>query len=183
MNMRVIFGTTVLASLGLATSAFAGTANGTLDVRMTVANNCTLLTGGAGNNAVLDFGNQNAGVNASPINGTSAAGGDITLSCTGDTPGPQISFSAGSNASGNQRRLNYGGVTPSLVQYNLFIDSGRATPLIPGQFYNLVPDALSGGLVAGNNSISVYGQIPTGENLVNTGAASYTDTVTFQITY
>lgn len=180
MNKRNIFKAAALAALGFAAPAFAGTANGTLDVRMTVANNCTLLTGGAGNNAVLDFGNQNAGVNASPINGTSAAGGDITLNCTGDTPAPQISFSAGSNASGNQRRLTYGS---SFVQYGLFIDSGRATQLIPGQFYNLVPDALSGGLITGVNSITVYGQIPTGETLVNTGASSYTDTVTFQITY
>lgn len=174
-----------VAMLGLASPAFAGTATGTLDVTMTVANNCTLVSGGAGNNAVLDFGNQAAGVNTSPINGSSAAGGDITLNCTGDTPAPQIEFSAGANANGNQRRIMYdpGTGAPSFVQYNLFIDSGRANPLIPAQKYDLVPDALPTGLTSGLNSITVYGQIPANENLVNTGSGSYADTVTFQITY
>ena len=143
--------------LGMASQAFAGTASGTLDVTMTVANNCTLasgggnvnnLAGGAGSNGVLDFGNQDPGVNRTPIDGSSggAFGGDIVLNCTGDTLSPQISFDAGNNANGNQRRLIYSdGKTTSFVQYNIYIDSGRTNPLVPNQFYDLVPDALATG--------------------------------------
>jgi len=183
-----------IALIGLSSPAFAGTASGTLDVTMKVANNCTLASGGggvtnlvgggAGSDGVLDFGYQSAGINSAPIDGTSAAGGDIILNCTGDTLTPQISFSAGNNANGGQRRLLYaGGAVDSLVQYNLYIDSGRVTPLLPNQFYDLVPDALATGLKPGVNAIRVYGQIPAGEELVDTGVDFYSDAVNFQVTY
>ena len=183
--------------LGMTSQAIAGTASGTLDVTMTVANNCTLASGGgkepnnlvggsAGSNAVLDFGNQDAGVNDLPIDGSTAGafGGDIVLSCTGDTLTPQISFDAGTNANGNQRRLVYfDGKTTSFVQYDLYIDSGRANPLLPNQFYDLVPDALATGLQKGENRIRLYSRVPAKEKLVATGLASYNDSVGFQVTY
>ncbi len=174
-----------MATVALSSPAFAGTADGTLGVTLTVANNCTLGAGSGANNAVLDFGLQQAGDLASAIDGSTAAGGNIVLTCSGDTPDAQISFSAGSNANGNQRRIKYdpGTGTPSFVQYDLFIDSGRANPLLPGQNYNLRPDALANGLVSGDNIITVFGRIPAGETLVNTGASSYTDTVNFTITF
>jgi spore coat protein U-like protein len=183
--MKMLSASSAVALLAVAAPAVAGTASGTLDVTMTVANNCTLISGGAGGNAVLDFGNQNAGITTAPINGSSAAGGDITLNCTGDTPTPQIEFSAGTNANGSQRRIVYdpGTGTPSFVEYNLYIDSGRANPLTPAVKYDLVPDSLPTGLVDGLNSITVYGQIPPGQTLTNTGNGSYSDSVTFQITY
>ena len=187
--------------LGMTSQAIAGTASGTLDVTMTVANNCTLASGGgkepnnlaggsAGSSGVLDFGNQDPGVNRTPIDGSSAGafGGDIVLNCTGDTLSPQISFDAGNNANGSQRRLIYSdGKTTSFVQYNIYIDSGRTNPLLPNQFYDLVPDALATGLHGGSNPIRVYGQIPAGEELVDTTTAGsgfgYTDTMRFQVNY
>lgn len=182
--MRIPVIPACVALLGMTSAAQAGSVSGTLDVTMTVADSCSVGSGGAGNNAVLDFGTQDAGVNSLPIDGSSAAGGDIILNCSTGIPAPQIEFTAGVNASGNQRRIMYdSGVGRSLVEYNLYIDSGRTNPLIPMQKYDLVPDALSSGLVAGSNSITVYGQIPANQTLVNTGSGSYSDSVTFQITY
>ncbi len=183
--MRIPVALAVTALFGVTPAAHAGSVSGTLDVTMTVADSCSLGSGGAGNNAVLDFGTQDAGVNSQPIDGSSSAGGDIILNCSIGIPAPQIEFTAGVNASGNQRRIMYasGAGEPSLIEYNLYIDSGRANPLIPMQKYDLVPDALSSGLAAGSNSITIYGQIPANQTLVNTGSGSYSDSVTFQITY
>jgi len=189
--MKAHIAIAAIALTGLPLPAFAGTASGTLDVTMKVANNCTLASGGggggvtnlvgggAGSDGVLDFGYQSAGINSAPIDGTSAAGGDIIVNCTGETLAPQISFSAGNNANGNQRRMLYaGGGFDSFVRYNLYIDSGRVNALLPNQFYDLVPDALATGLTPGINRIRLYGQIPANEELFATGAGSYYDEVT-----
>ncbi|WP_219892962.1 Csu type fimbrial protein [Aquisediminimonas profunda] len=179
---------------GMTSQAFAGTASGTLDVTMTVANNCTLASGGgkepnnlaggsAGSNGVLDFGNQDSGINRSPIDGSTAGGfgADIVLNCTGSTLSPQISFDAGANALGNQRRLaSTTADSTSFVEYNIYIDSGRANPLLPNQFYDLVPDALPSGLNGGRNDIQVYGRVAEGQDLKE---GTYGDSLRLQVNY
>lgn len=186
-NLALIGGAAFLA---ITSPALAGTASGTLDVTMTVANNCTLSSGGggdvgtraAGGTSVVDFGTQDAGINQLPIDGSTsgAFGGDIVLNCTGESLSPQISFDAGNNPNGNQRQMAYTDGKVGAVAYDLHIDSGRVNPLLPNQFYDLVPDALPDGLKSGDNIITVYARVPAGQPLF---IGTLGDTVKFAVSY
>jgi spore coat protein U-like protein len=143
----------------------AGTSTGTLTVTASVAGVCTI------GNATLAFGTYNPTA-ATAINMTST----VTLTCSLGTP-YNIGMSAGSGtgATTSSRLMTAGSTT---LGYNLYRDSGYSL-----NWGNTVgTDTLSGtsSTSALTNTITIYGQIPAGENAA---VGSYTDTVTMTVTY
>src|SRR5690242_1592666 len=91
-----------------AREARGGSATSTLNVSMSVTNNCTIST------TAVAFGAYDpVTANASnPLDGTGA----VTIACTRNTSAT-IGLDLGGSASGSQRRMSTGGGSPSYASY------------------------------------------------------------------
>ncbi len=93
----------------------------------------------------------------------------LTVNCSQGTP-YTISLGNGANYS-NVRRMAWGA---SHVEYNLYQDSSRSQEWIGG-------NAKTGTGSGGDQTFTVFGRIPSGQNITNTG--NYGDTVIATVTY
>lgn len=161
-------------AFGLATGllaalpAAAGSASGSFQVNATVVSACSV-TG-----SLLNFGTSLDPVaSAVPVDATST----LTVQCTNTTP-YAVSLNAGLNAGGasvfGSRSMKSGA---HLLGYQLYLDSGRATVWGDGTASS---STVSGTGTGSNQSITVYGRLPTLSGAV---PGAYSDTVTITISY
>jgi spore coat protein U-like protein len=165
----------IVALAGLAAvSAFvsapaqAGTASNTFQVTATINSACTV------SGSTLNFGGAiDPLATATPVDATST----LSLTCTNTTP-YAVSLNAGVNAgsatSFASRTMKSGSDT---LAYQIYLDAGRSTVWGDGSSSS---STKSGTGTGSQQSISVYGRIPS---LANVVPGSYTDTVTVTVTY
>jgi spore coat protein U-like protein len=134
--------------------AFAATTSGTVDVTLNVDNACSLTTGAIDFGSVTDF--------AAARTANSAT----VLKCTPNAVAT-VTVSAGSNASGAQRRLRSGA---NYVDYNLNDSANAAWPAAGLSFTGTGSDV----------SLGLRGVVP-----IQTAkpAGAYADLVTITVTY
>lgn len=157
------------AALCLAATAHAAVETDTMAVSATVTNECNLVVGSGG----LAFGTIDVNNGSNVADDASV---DLTLTCsTADAASASIAVGGGANLDGSQRRMANSGAT-AYVNYDLYSDSGRNTPISVGGTLNpTLGDTHAGGAV-----VTIYGRVPSGQSL-STG--EYTDTVTITTTY
>lgn len=148
------FGTYTGTLTATITSNLVSTQTTTFTASATVGGDCTIQP------ATLAFGPYD------PLAGTARDGAaTISIACTRGTP-YRVGLGAGSHPAGAIRQM--AGTGGELLQYELFSDSGRTTPL--------PPTATIGG-TAGSSAaipISVFGRIPPGQDVA---ADDYSDVV------
>ena len=146
------------AAIASSSSAFAQSKTANFDVSIQVLSTCAI---SASN---MTFSSITTGT-TSNTDATSS----LTVNCSQGTP-YTISLGNGANYS-NIRRMAWGG---SHVEYALYQDSSRSQ-----EWANQNPKAGTGS--GADQTITVFGRIPSGQNVTNTG--SYGDTVIATITY
>ncbi|MBU3719487.1 MAG: spore coat protein U domain-containing protein [Burkholderiaceae bacterium] len=161
MNIRlstlVVSSAAAIAALSIH-PAQAATGSTNFDVSIQVNATCAI---SASNMA---FGSITTGTTSN-----SDATSTLTVNCSNGTP-YTISLGNGANFS-NVRRMAWGG---SYIEYSLFQDNSRTTQWSLTQ-------TKSGTGNGADQSITVYGRVPSGQVITNTG--SYGDTVVATITY
>lgn len=168
-----LFKTTLIASAliaaGVSASAQAATDTTTFQVRIVITESCDIQTVAATD---VDFLSR-ARASATDVD----AQGALVVNCSTGTP-YTIGLSAGANAtsptaSADNRRMISG--TGEYVPYGLYRNAGRT--LFWGDVIGT--NTLAGTGNANNQSIPVYGRVPS----TNAPAGTYVDTVTATITY
>ena len=173
MKKHIAYGMTAVAALASATSAYAGTATGTLTSTLNVETTCTVGNGGAGGvaGALLAFGTVPAGTRSTPLDADTGvgAGATLTVNCDGSASAPTLTVGPTPNLVGGLRSMSgtVGGA-PALVPFSLFLDSGRTleirdTPVT-------LPD-----FTTGNNVVTLYGRIAAGTIVQQTDSAGFPD--------
>lgn len=114
----------------------------------------------------LDFGSH-----PGPIAGTYDSSTTLSLQCRGGTPWT-LSLDTGMSPDGDQRRMRLD-TTDAYVRYDLYSDAARSAPLGPGT-------TLSGSGSGTADTRTVYGRVPTGQNVP---AGIYSDKIIATITY
>jgi spore coat protein U-like protein len=138
-------------------------------------------TQAASNSANFDVGiqvNATCGISASNMTFSSITTGTtsntdatsaLTVNCSNGTP-YTISLGNGNNYSAGRRMAS----GASFINYYLYSDSSRSTQ------WNTT--ATKSGTGSGNDqSLTIYGRVPSGQSVTNTGA--YADTIVATITY
>ncbi|NBV88470.1 MAG: SCPU domain-containing protein [Betaproteobacteria bacterium] len=152
-----LFAAVCLASVGM-NPVWADTKTSSFQVGMSVSASCSL---SASN---LSFSNMPTGTTAG-----SDAATDITVTCSQGTP-YQVSLSQGQNFSGMRRMLN----GTSFINYELYSDPGRTNVWSTSQVVSFTGNGAS-------QSHTVFGRVPAGQSVPNTGA--YADTIVATISY
>lgn len=157
-----------LATAGVAAPAFAATDTAQFQVQIVITESCDIQAVSASN---IDFQTQARGTGA-PVD----AQGTLQVNCTSGTP-YTIGLNAGANSTGatasaDNRRMANG---TSFVPYGLYRDAGRT--LFWGNVIGT--DTVAGTGNAGNQSIPVFGRVPS----TNAPAGTYVDTVIATVTY
>lgn len=161
--------TALIAATGLAFAipALAATDTTTFQVTATVADSCTVAA------TDLAFGAYDAG--AGDLDGSST----ITATCTAGT-GYDIGLDTGSNSANatiTTRAMADGGGT-TYLDYELYSDAARNN--VWGE--TIGSDTVNNpSATGGDNTHTVYGQIPAGQ--YDASAASYVDTINVTITF
>jgi spore coat protein U-like protein len=160
MKKRFIQQSVIAAALlvSLSSSAFASSATSNFDVSIQVMATCSI---SASN---MTFSSITTGTTTN-----TDASSALTVNCSSGTP-YTISLDNGTNYSGGRRMTN--GTTN--INYYLYSDSGRSSQ------WN--SSAVQSGTGSGNDqSLSVYGRVPSGQSVPFVG--SYSDTVIATVTY
>lgn len=97
------------------------------------------------------------------------ASSTLILNCSNGTP-YAVALDNGTNFQGGRRLTN----GSSFISYNLYSDSGRST-----QWNSSNTKAGTGS--GSDQSLTVYGRIPSGQSVLNTG--TYVDTIVATVTY
>jgi spore coat protein U-like protein len=139
-------------------SAFASSATSNFDVSIQVMATCSI---SASNMAF-------SSITTGTTTNTDASSA-LTVNCSSGTP-YTISLGNGANYS-NIRRLAWGG---SYIDYVLYSDSSRSTEWSQSS-------TKTGTGSGSDQSLTVFGRIPSGQNITNTG--DYGDTVIATVTY
>jgi spore coat protein U-like protein len=162
---------------GLPGLAHAGSASGTLDVRLRLEPSCDFATGSM-DDALLDFGRTGGG-GQPPVDGTSDPTRSLAvvrIACSSSYTGanaPVLTVDYGLHAEGSQRYLM--GPGGERIAYALYIDPARRIPLDPTAPLQLViPTA------GVTTAIPIYGRIPL---LGDPVAGLYTDVVWLTLSY
>ncbi|MFN4142415.1 spore coat U domain-containing protein [Aestuariivirga sp.] len=157
------------AVLCLGANAQAAVETDTMSVSATVTNQCSLVVGSGG----LAFGTIDVNDGSNVADDASV---DLTLTCsTADAASASIAVGGCSHLTGSQRRMANSGAT-AFVNYDLYSDNGRSTPIAVGGTLNpTLGDTHSAGAV-----VTIYGRVPSGQAL---SEGEYTDTVTITTTY
>lgn len=162
--MRKVILCSSFAAAGLLAvpAAYAATATGSLDVKVSINETCSVTSPSS---TTLDFGSQTL------LNVAVDAQTNISVQCSTGTD-YDVSLDGGLNTS-RQMRL---GSTSNYVDYELYTDAARTTawPTTAGS----APYSNTGTGSAQN--ITVYGQIPVQTTPVG---GSYVDTVAITVTY
>jgi spore coat protein U-like protein len=159
---------TALVAAGMSASANAATDTAQFQVQIVITESCDIQAVSASN---IDFATQARNTGA-PVD----AQGTLQVNCTSGTP-YTIGLNAGANstsatASANNRRMANG---TNFVPYGLYRDSGRT--LFWGNVIGT--DTVAGTGNATNQSIPVFGRVPS----TNAPAGTYVDTVIATVTY
>lgn len=157
---RITAVATALSALtaGTVGPVMASTASSNFDVTIQVLSTCSI---SASN---MTFGSITTGTTSN----TDAAS-SLTVNCSSNTP-YTVSLGNGNNYSAGRRMTN----GEANINYFLYSDSARST-----QWNSTL---VKNGTGTGNDqSLDVYGRIPAGQNVANTGA--YGDTVVATVTY
>ncbi len=152
-------------ALGFAQSANAATATTTFAVTASVTANCTISA------SPLAFGAYTGAV----VNNQTT----LSVTCTNTTP-YSVGLSAGTStgATVSTRKMTGAASTANLLNYSLFRDSGRT--LNWGVTTTGTPDVQPGTGNGTAQSITVYGQVPAGQNVA---PDNYSDTITATVNY
>lgn len=170
MNKNITLALVAALSLGIAGSASAATASGTLNPQATVAAACVI------SSASLDFGSI-SGVLQANVD----VAGVINLNCTANLP-YSLAANGGANSAKTKipgRRAMISGANATGIDYDLFTDSTYAT-----RFTNLASGAITGtsGASGGAVAVPVHGRVFSGQTYsFATGTVS--DTVGLTITF
>jgi len=150
----VVMGAALLTTL----PALADSNSSSFDVTVQVLASCSI------SSSNMTFSSITTGTTSN-----SDATSSLTVNCSSGTP-YTISLGNGSNYM-NVRRMAWGG---SYLNYLLYQDSARTT-----EWNGTITKAATG---SGSDQLyTIYGRIPSGQNLTNTG--SYGDTVIATVTY
>lgn len=191
---RTTFAVALMMATGVFTLAQAQqVTRGTVDVRLTLEEACSIGAGtvqeGATNNfGVLDFGTHAASIDQTITNGNSSADIDagilLNVRCNGDNPNFSIrlvdsisSQIAGSSLDGNRKLMNpdVGGAgNNNEIVYRVYSDAARTNVLEDGDFL------LEGFTMGEQPSISFYGEADLDGTAV---AGVYRDTLNLEITF
>ncbi|HEX4338375.1 MAG TPA: spore coat U domain-containing protein [Polyangiaceae bacterium] len=173
MKTRQRFGilaTLLVGSLGIVSSADAGTNTANLSVTATVSANCSIST------TALAFGAYDpVTANASsPLDGT----GGVSVNCTSGSAAT-VTLGQGSNANTGSTDIiplrRMADASTHRLSYFLFSDSGRTT-VWGNTIATGVAQTGTGSVVA----LTVYGRVTAGQNVA---AGSYADTVVATVTF
>jgi len=149
----------IVSTLALAsTTALAASGTASFDVGIQVLSSCSI---SASN---MTFSSISTGTTSN-----SDATSSLTVNCSNGTP-YTIALGNGNNYSGGRRMTN--GTTN--INYYLYTDSGRSTQ------WNAI-SMQSGTGNGSDQSVTVYGRVPSGQSIPYAGA--YSDTVIATITY
>lgn len=155
----------LVAGLGLAGAAHAGSSNGSMLVSATVLDNCTVIA------TPMAFGAAITGLGSADIDSTST----LTLACTPNA-NYNVALDNGSNALSGARRMK-GTVRGEFLPYEIYTSSAHATRW--GQTRGT--DTVGGTATGGIASLTAYGRIAKGTSAVS--ADAYTDTVTVTVNF
>jgi spore coat protein U-like protein len=160
MKKRLIQQSVVTAALlaSFSSSAFASSATSNFDVSIQVMATCSI---SASN---MTFSSITTGTTTN-----TDASSALTVNCSSGTP-YTISLDNGTNYSAG-RRLASGA---SYINYYLYTDSSRSS-----QWNSASVQTGTGS--GGDQSLTVFGRVPSGQSVTNTG--SYADTVIATVTY
>ena len=167
---RILIPATIAGTVMTAGAAEAATVTTPMAVQMTIAASCTVSA------STLDFGTQTLIDIGADIDATAT----LTVTCTNATP-YNVALNAGLNDGGagiSGRKLKIGATTDT-VDYQLYRDSGRTQ--VWGVTTSGSPDVVSGTGSGDNQTITVYGRVPTGQ--ANPKIGTYNDTVTVTVNY
>lgn len=160
------------ALLMASSSAFAATASDNFQVTLTIQGACSIIAND------LDFG-VNDGAIAANIDATST----LVANCTNGTPySIGLNNGIGAGATASVRKMT-NSADSSTVNYSLFTDAGRSTvwdnncTALPGT----AASCSNGTGTGANQTVTVYGRVPGGQNNVTVG--SYVDTVVATLTF
>jgi len=157
-SLRSIAGAITISLLGIASATQAASNSANFDVSIQVNATCAI---SAGN---MTFSSITTGT-TSNTDATST----LTVNCSNGTP-YTISMGNGNNYSGGRRMTN----GTANINYYLYSDSSRSTPW--------TQTATQTGTGNGSDqSLTIYGRVPSGQSVTNTGA--YADTIVATITY
>lgn len=160
MKIRTLLPATLLLVSPL---ALAATATDNMAVSASVIDSCLVTAGN------LDFGDVDVIANA---NDDTTATIDVT--CSNGTSF-DIGLDYGGNEDTGQRRMDDG--SSNYLLYDVYSDAGRSTAWGDDVGVDTVSDTGDGT----ENSYTVYGRIPAGQQTADVGA--YTDTVLVTVTY
>ncbi len=146
------------ASLSFSSTALAASGTASFDVSVQVLASCSI---SASN---MSF----ASITTGTTTNTDATS-TLTVNCSSGTPFT-IALGNGANFT-TERRMAWGG---SYITYSLFQDSSRSLEWVGA-------NTKSGTGTGADQSFTVYGRIPSGQNISNTG--SYGDTIIATISY
>nr|WP_244423681.1 spore coat U domain-containing protein [Nitratireductor pacificus] len=154
----------VLASFASAGPVHSATATGTMNVRVTIQAECTVVSA-----ADLDFGTQ--GVLSADIDQTTT----INVQCTDGTP-YNVGLNAGTGAGASVTTRYMTGPGSAVVAYGLYRDAAHA--LVWGD--TVSSDTVGGTGNGSSQALTVYGNVPP---QTTPAAGAYADLVTITITY
>jgi spore coat protein U-like protein len=168
---RILTAALMVAALLPPATVQAGTATANLAVSITITASCTV------NAATLTFtSTPGTSLTAAAVTGNST----MTVNCTNTSP-YSIGIGQGSNYSGGSNRMVSGS---NFLPYGLYVDSGYTHPWTAGATNSTCATANDCYLGTGNGgqqTINIYGQVPTTATAPTPG--TYSDMVTMTVTY
>ena len=156
--LRVLSGAITMSLLGIAPAVQAASNSTNFDVSIQVNATCAI---SASN---MTFSSITTGTTSN-----NDATSTLTVNCSNGTP-YTISLGNGNNYSAGRRMAS----GASYINYYLYSDSSRSTQ------WNTTATR-SGTGTGSDQSLTVYGRVPSGQSVTNTGA--YADTIVATITY
>jgi spore coat protein U domain-containing protein, fimbrial subunit CupE1/2/3/6 len=173
----------VAAGLGIASTAWAGSANNPVTVSASVSNNCTVST------ATVNFGAYDP-VSANATTDLVATAAPLTVTCTKGAAGVTIDLGQGGNYSAPNRRMSDG---TDFLNYQLYMASTEAAGAAcasPPSTGAGIWGSSSGGSVLTPSSptwsattglvFNICGVVPQAQNV---GAGTYNDSVTATVSF
>jgi spore coat protein U-like protein len=168
-STRIACAAVLAASFGLTGSAFSASKTGTLNVKLTIEDGCSVFSNNT--NISLDFGTWTT--LSQNIDGET----QFQVACTGKT-GFTVSLDKGLAGASTDNRLlkNTTTTTAAPIAYNLYAEPARGTPW-GSKTLTKIPDATS---PAGKlETVKIYGRVF--ESTTIPVAGTYTDTVTITL--
>ncbi len=169
---HILAGVCLTFLMGRPEGASAASQTSIVDVSTSVSPSCTIGT------AIIAFAPYD------PVNTHATVPddqtGDITIRCTKGTTGITIDLGNGAHNAGNQRRMSNMASATTLINYEVYQDTGRSSVWGVGDSGSLRsgPDLNGTGAVV---SVTMYGRIPPAQLAATAG--TYNDTLVSTINF